>query len=186
MRTYAKFYLETKKEGQWEDVYINDPDFESAHKMIESQDYFKYAFLSGVRNYYEIKHPVVKKSKIFKRDEKQKNQIREEYGLNEIGYYPGYDDHIYEYYAEHDISISLAKQLQNGDNYLTDVYLIDDLLAFDYTKEIEYDINPESKYLNQRFLEKDETTYLHHLDYFVEALKVLKSFGVERILISYD
>lgn len=186
MGTYAKFYLEAKKDGQWEDVYINDPDFVTAHKIVESQDYFKYAFLSGIRNYYVIKHPVIKKSEIFKRDEKTKNQIREEYGLNEIRYYPGYEDHIYEYYAENDISISSAKQLQNGYNYLSDVYLIDDLLAFDYTKEIEYDINPESVYLNQRFLEKDETTYLHRLGYFVDALKVLKSFGVERILISYD
>ncbi len=69
---------------------------------------------------------------------------------------------------------------------MSDVYLIDDLLEFDYNREIEYDINPESVYLHQRFLEKDETTYLHRLGYFVTALKVLKSFGVERILISYD
>ena len=186
MGSYAKFYLESKQNGQWEEVYVNDPDFATAHRMAESQDYFKFAFLSGVRNYYVIKHPVVKKSEISKRDNETKDMIREEYGLNEIRYYPGYEDHIWEYYAENDISITSAKQLQNGYNYLSDVYLIDDLLEFDYNREIEYDINPESVYLDQRFLEKDETTYLHRLGYFVEALKILKDFGVERILISYD
>lgn len=186
MGTYAKFYVEAKKDGEWEHFYVNDLDFVSALKTAESQDYFKYAFLSGVRNSQYLLKQVTKKSEIFKRDEETKEKIREEWGLNEPKFMPGYDDHIYAYYAENEISITCAKQLQNEYTHLSDVYLIDDLLEFDYSRKIEYNnINPDSVYLFRKVLPNDDT-YLNHLDYFVDALKVLKSFGVERILITYD
>lgn len=185
MGTYATFLLEKKTDdGCWDSVYSDDPEFITAHKIAESQDYFKYAFLSGVRNYYVLKEDMVPQMELKLRDEATQNSYREDFGLNLPSYSWG-DSDAEEMYCSYEISFCSARALSSDYVYLDSVYLIDDLIKFDYTKEIEYQVNDESFYIDDvRYLE--EKTYEERLGYFVRALKTLQSFGVDRILISYD
>ena len=190
MGTYSRIYLEHKVNGEWEESYHDSIEFKKAHISIESQDYFKFAFLSDIRNYWMLKE-VTNGLELSERDEVRREEIREEWGLNEPKFYPCESDWLYEYYAKYEISLSVVRYLDSPYSYLSDIHMIDDLLNFDYNREIEYDEDRE-KHLDEKFLDKmryveaDETRYIDHLEYFVDALKVLKAHGVERILITYD
>lgn len=187
MGTDVEIFLEKKDEyGKWDGVDIT-PELQEAIDCLESRNYFVYAFLAGVRNYYLLKNDIGYYD--LRRTDEECNKIIHQWELDNApddgvyGYGYGHPDH-YDVYSRFDVSLTTAHECYDAPTHAVDVK---NLVEFNYDQVIVLDEDPDAFYESCRRFLDENTTYRNEFgDYFFKAIKTLEKHGVYRILMSFD
>lgn len=188
MGTDVEIFLEKKDEyDNWDGVDIT-PELQEAIDCLESRNYFVYAFLAGVRNYYLLKNDIGYYD--LRRTDEEANKIIRQWEINNApddrcgyGYGYGHPDY-YDVYSRFDVSLSTARECWDAPTHAVDVK---NLVEFNYDQVIVLKDDPDPFYESCQRTLTENTTYRDEFsEHFFNAIKTLEKNGVDRIVMSFD
>lgn len=183
MSTYGYVLAEYLDEnGEWQDSCLSNEDL----GCIEHQSYFKYAFWSGVRNYYNLA-AVLPPTPFELRSDERQNELLEDCGQG----WPGshHDNPLYRH-AKYNMSLSTAQDIERHEYYPDGYHLIDDMINFDYdqTVVISDQPHPFERFGEEYKREVEHRSYKENLhpNYLTDLKRLRDEFGVGRLIFIYD